>query len=286
MHLSVGWPWWLGFHLVVGVLLAIDLLKRGRGESSRSFAWFWTGFLALLSLCFALLIGLRMGSQSGMEYLAGYAVESSLSLDNLFVFLVIFRAFGLDEPCQHRALGWGIGGALLLRAGFIAGGIALLEHFAWVNWIFALLLLVAAMGLLRQHGSGGEPPRFLAPLLKRPGHSILLAIVAVELADVLFALDSIPAVLGLSHTPFIVYTSNVAAIVGLRSLYFVLADSLTRFRLLHQALGLLLGFVALKMLLSHWIEIPILASLGVMALILLGAAAGSWWLDQREAHSR
>ena len=284
MHMSVGWQWWLGFHLVVGILLAVDLLKRGRGQSTRRFAWFWTGFLALASLGFALLIGWRMGSEAGLEYLGGYAVESSLSLDNLFVFLVIFRAFGLGEAAQHRALGWGIGGALLLRAGFIAGGIALLEHFAWVNWIFALLLLVAAVGLLRQKGGESEPPRFLAPLLRRPGHSILLAILAVELADVLFALDSIPAVLGLSHRPFIVYTSNVAAIVGLRSLYFVLADTLTRFRLLHQALGLLLGFVALKMLLSHWVEIPILASLGVMAAILLGAVVGSWWLDRQEAH--
>lgn len=280
MHPSTPWPWWLGFHAVVLLLLAVDLFWHGKREPSLRFSWLWTGFLALLSLGFAGLIGHAMGREAGLEYLAGYSVESSLSLDNLFVFLLLFRSFGLSPSRQRTALGWGIGGAIVLRAAFIMAGIALLERFHWVSWIFGLMLLAASVQLLRPHQSKATPG-WLAPLLRHRGQSLLIVIVAVELTDLLFAVDSIPAVLALSRSPFLVYTSNVAAVVGLRALYFVLAGLLDRIRLLHQGLAALLGFVALKMLTAQWIEIPILLSLGIMAAILLACALGSWWLDRK-----
>jgi tellurite resistance protein TerC len=217
---------------------------------------------------------LEEGRQLALEWVAGYTIETSLSIDNLFVFLVIFRGFRVSEQRQHTALLWGIGGAVVLRALFIAAGVTLLQHFEWVTWVFGLLLLYAALRLLRGGSAQAAIPGWVRRMQR--GDSLLPVILAVEVTDVLFAVDSIPAVLAVSHNPFVVYTSNIAAILGLRSLYFALASLLDRFRYLHYGLAALLAFVAIKMLGAHWIEIPIALSLAVMGAILGICAIASW----------
>jgi tellurite resistance protein TerC len=212
---------------------------------------------------------------------AGYAIEASLSVDNLFVFLVIFQGFRITPQRQHTALLWGMAGAVVLRALFIAAGITLLRRFTWINWVFGVILLYAAWRLVRGGSARAAIPeapatiRNLIRKLQPANGSLLPVILAVEITDVLFAFDSIPAVLAVSHNPFVVYTSNIAAILGLRSLYFALASLLDRFRYLHYGLGAILAFVALKMLAAHWIDVPITLSLAVMGAILAVCAAVS-----------
>ena len=177
--------------------------------------------------------------------MTGYTIEASLSVDNLFVFLVLFEGFQIGRKRQHQALQWGIWGAFVLRALFIAAGLTLLRRFGWITWIFGLLLLYAAWRIVR---SGS--PRAAIPGVDRAtraGEELSAAvIIAVELTDLLFATDSIPAVLSVTHNPFVAYTSNVAAIMGLRALYFGLAAMLERFRSLHWGLGAILAFAAFK----------------------------------------
>jgi tellurite resistance protein TerC len=270
MHLGtiagVSWVWWLGFHLVAALLLAGDAwLTRGRPNSLR--AGLSTAGLIMAAGLMAVTIGLAEGRQPALEFVAGYTVELSLSIDNLFVFLVLFQGFRIGVERQHKALLYGVCGALVLRGIFIGAGITLLNHFAWISYVFGLILLVAAWRLVRGGDAAEAIPAWVRRLQKRSG-SLLAVIVAVELTDLLFAVDSIPAVLAVSHNPFVVYTSNIAAILGLRSLYFALSALLDRMRYLHYGLGVLLGFVALKMLAARWLEIPILWSLGIMGLIL------------------
>ena len=215
------------------------------------------------------------GRQPALEFVAGYAIETSLSIDNLFIFLVIFQGFRISRQRQQTALAWGIAGAVVLRALFIAAGITLLGRFHWITWIFGLVLLYAAWRLLRGGSANAAIPEWIRRMQPAKG-SLLPVILAVEFTDVLFAFDSIPAVLAVSHNPFVVYTSNIAAILGLRSLYFSLAALLDRFRFLHYGLGVLLAFVALKMLAARWIEVPIMISLAVMGAILAICALISW----------
>jgi tellurite resistance protein TerC len=178
-----------------------------------------------------------------------------------------------------------MGGAVVLRALFIAVGITLLQHFAWITWIFGLILLYAAWKLVWGGEASAAIPGWVRKMHPAKG-SLLPVILAVELTDVLFATDSIPAVLAVSHNPFVVYTSNIAAVLGLRSLYFALSSLLDRFRYLHYGLGALLAFVAFKMLAAHWIEIPITLSLVAMAAILTVCALASWWAESRETGVR
>jgi tellurite resistance protein TerC len=224
---------------------------------------------------FAAWVAIAQGHQTALEFVAGYTIETSLSVDNLFVFMVIFQGFRIGPERQHRALLWGVAGAVVLRALFIAAGIALLRRFEWITWIFGLILLYAAARLLRGGSAKAVIPDWIRKLQPAKG-SLLPVILAVEITDVLFATDSIPAVLAVSHNPFVVYTSNIAAILGLRSLYFALASLLNRFRYLHYGLGALLAFVAFKMLAARWIEIPITLSLAVMGAILAVCAVASW----------
>jgi tellurite resistance protein TerC len=170
---------------------------------------------------------------------------------------------------------WGIAGAVILRALFIAAGVALLKRFDWITWIFGLFLLYAAWRLVRGGSAHAAVPEWIRKLQPAKG-SLLPVILAVEVTDILFAVDSIPAVLAISHNPFIVYTSNIAAVLGLRSLYFALAAMLDRFRYLHYGLGAMLAFIALKMLTARWIDIPIIYSLAVMGAILTVCAVVSW----------
>jgi tellurite resistance protein TerC len=275
---GASWTWWIGFHIGVVVLLAIDvLLQRSHRNAKRTqmTAWLWTLFLALCAAAFAGWIALEKGREPALQFAAGYTIETSLSIDNLFVFLVLFRGFQISERRQHTALLWGVCGAAVLRALFIALGVTLLHRFEWVTYIFGLFLVYAAWRLLRGGSAHAVIPEWIRRLQPAKG-SLLPVILAVEFTDLLFAVDSIPAVLAISHDPFIVYTSNIAAILGLRSLYFVLAGLLDRFRYLHYGLGAMLGFVAFKMLASRWLEVPITFSLAIMAGILVVCGLASW----------
>jgi tellurite resistance protein TerC len=270
--------WWIGFHVVTGALLFVDLLlpshKKESGPS-RTTAWLWTAVLALLAFGFAGFIAIKQGRVTAMEFIAGYTIETTLSVDNLFVFLVIFQGFRLSGGQQHKALAWGVGGAIIMRAIFIALGVTLIEHFEWVIYVFGAVLLYAAWRLISQRSTRDVIPRWVRNMHPKQG-SLLPVIMAVELTDVLFAVDSIPAVLAVSRDPFVVYTSNIAAILGLRSLYFALASLLDRLRYLHYGLGAMLAFIAFKMLAVHWLDISITISLAIMGAILTICAVWSW----------
>jgi len=284
MIAGVSWVWWLGFHMAVATLLVTDSLlptHRQDARHSQIMAWLWTALLVLAATCFAAWVAISQGRQPALEFVAGYAIETSLSVDNLFVFLVIFQGFRIGPQRQHKALLWGVAGAVVLRALFIAAGITLLRRFEWITWIFGLVLLYAAWRLVRGGSANAAVPEWIRKLQPARG-SLLPVIFAIEFTDVLFATDSIPAVLAISHNPFVVYTSNIAAILGLRSLYFALASLLDRFRYLHYGLGAMLAFVAMKMLAARWIEVPITLSLAVMGAILTACALVSWMVGYRE----
>jgi len=274
---GASWGWWIGFHAAVVVLLVADSILTSRKEDAQlnqKIAWAWTAMLAVLAAGFAWWIAVEQGHLSALQFVAGYAIETSLSIDNLFVFLVLFEGFRIDQRRQRHALTWGVAGAIVLRAVFIALGVALLHRFAWVTYIFGAMLLYAAWRLLREGSAKEVIPEWIRKL-QPAKDSLLPVIIAVEVTDLLFAVDSIPAVLAISRNPFIVYTSNIAAILGLRSLYFVLAGLLDRLRYLHYGLGALLAFVAFKMLAGHWIEISITLSLAIIGGILLVCAIAS-----------
>jgi len=278
MIAGASWVWWLGFHLAVVLLLVVDSFLPGRRSATRYgeiIPWLWTALLVLITAGFAAWIAVAQGRQPALEFVAGYTIETSLSVDNLFVFMVIFQGFHVSERRQHNALLWGVGGAVILRALFIAAGITLIERFHWIPWVFGLFLLYAAWRLVKGNSTHDAIPGWIRRLHVGSG-SLLPVILAIELTDVLFAVDSIPAVLAVSHNPLVVYTSNIAAVLGLRSLYFALASLLDRLRYLHYGLGALLAFVALKMLAAPWIEISITLSLVVIGAILAVSALVSW----------
>ncbi|MGA8673160.1 MAG: branched-chain amino acid ABC transporter substrate-binding protein [Terracidiphilus sp.] len=285
MIAGASWVWWLGFHGAVVLLLAIDAnlpVHRREGAKSQRSAWLWTAVLVLAAAVFAAWISVVQGRQRALEFVAGYTVETSLSVDNLFVFLVLFQGFRINAARQHRALLWGVAGAVVLRGLFIATGVTLIARFDWISWVFGLVLLIAAWRLVRGGSAHAAIPNWIRRLQPAKG-SLLPVIIAVEVTDLLFAVDSIPAVLAVSHDPFIVYTSNIAAILGLRSLYFALAALLDRFRYLHYGLGVLLAFVAFKMLAAHWLDVPITLSLAIIGTIIVVCALASWVVADREA---
>lgn len=285
---------WIVFHLLLLALLALDAgvarARQSDAPASRRSAFWMTAVWIISALLFALLIGHALRPQSAAEYLAGYGIEESLSIDNMFVFLLLFRAFNLNQQQQRRALFWGVLGAIVLRAGMIAAGLALVQIFAWIPYAFGILLLLAALRLMRQRtdtqresqprwiaflarhlplSTGGNSSRFFVRDEGRlRGTHLLLALIVVEITDLLFAVDSIPAVLAVSHHAFVVYASNIFAVVGLRSLYFVVAGMLEKLHRLHDGLAVLLLFFGAKMLLSHVLKIPIAVSLGVLATII------------------
>jgi tellurite resistance protein TerC len=284
MLAGVSWIWWVGFHAAVAALLVADAFLPGRRLEARhpqTVAWLWTALLVAAATGFAAWIAIAKGHQPALEFAACYTIEVSLSVDNLFVFMILFQGFRISPRRQHTALLWGVAGAVVLRALFIAAGITLFRRFAWITWIFGLILLYAAWRLLRGGAANAAIPEWIRKLQPAKG-SLLPVILAVEVTDLLFAVDSIPAVLAVSHNPFVVYTSNIAAILGLRSLYFALSAMLDRFRYLHYGLGALLAFVALKMLTSHWIEVPITISLAAIGVILAVCAVASWIASARE----
>jgi tellurite resistance protein TerC len=292
MHLStiagVSWVWWVGFHVAAAVILTLDglLTSKGGTKHKQFIAALSTAGLIAAAGLFAVWMNFAHGHQSALEFVAGYTVELSLSIDNLFVFLVLFDGFGIGERRQRKALLWGVGGAIVLRACFIGFGIALINRFHWISWIFGLVLLWAAFRLVRGGSAEDALPGWVRGLQAGSKRgSLLTVIIAVELTDLLFAVDSIPAVLAISHNPFVVYTSNIAAILGLRSLYFALRSLLDRLEYLHYGLGVLLGFVALKMLAAPWIELPITLSLIIMGLILAVCAVLSLQFSKQNSRA-
>ncbi len=287
MIAGASWGWWIGFHAAVLALLVADSWLPGRRretEHAQRVAWLWTAVLAMAAAGFAGWIAVVQGHQRALEWVAGYTIETSLSIDNLFVFLVLFQGFQISRTRQHRALLWGVAGAVVLRALFIAAGVTLIQRFAWVTWILGAFLLYAAWRLVRGGSAKAAIPEWIRKLQPAKG-SLLPVILAVEVTDVLFAVDSIPAVLSVSHDPFVVYTSNIAAVLGLRSLYFALASLLDRLRYLHYGLGALLAFFAFKMLASHWIDVSITISLAVIGAILAVCAVVSMMAGAREQGS-
>ena len=284
MIAGASWVWWLGFHVAVVLLLVVDAklpARRRDAPQTQTAAWVWTAVLVLAAAVFAVWIGMVQGRQRALEFVAGYTIETSLSVDNLFIFLVLFQGFRINAARQHRALLWGVAGAIVLRGLFIAVGVSLVARFDWVTWVFGLFLLFAAFRLVTGGSARAAIPDWIRRLQPAKG-SLLPVIIAVEVTDLLFAVDSIPAVLAVSHDPFIVYTSNIAAILGLRSLYFALAALLDRFRYLHYGLGVLLAFVAFKMLAARWIDVPITLSLAVIGAILAICAVASWIAAERD----
>jgi tellurite resistance protein TerC len=270
----------LAFAILVAALLVVDLglLQRpGRFGSVRS-AWLWTGFLALLACAWAVWIGHTTGRKPAIEFATGYLIEGSLSVDNLFVFLILFRALRLDAEQQRRVLMWGVLGAIVLRGVLILAGATLLARFAWIQYAFGALLAFAALRLLLLKPGVAPvrgPVRWIQSCCLRYAgtsrlafRSLLLVILAIEATDLVFALDSIPAVLAVTRDPWIAFTSNIFAVLGLRSLYFALAALIDQFRLLHYGLGCILAFVAFKMLAVRWVDISALSSLVVILAIL------------------
>src|SRR3984957_13321845 len=281
---------WIGFHLFILILLGAELLDgRRQGPSkTQSTSVAATILWVAAALAFALFLYRSMGSLSATQYLAGYAIEESLSIDNLFLFLLLFRLFKIEPAYQPKALFWGVLGAILMRGAFISAGIGLLDHFEWVSYVFAAILLVAAIRLVLPSAQKDEThtPRWIAWLARLHPVSLrqdkffviengqrmitvlFLTLIAIELTDVVFALDSIPAVLSITRHPFLAYTSNIMAVMGLRSLYFLLAHLLAKLRFLHYGLATVLAFAAFKMLSAHWLGIGPIFSLAVIVIVL------------------
>ena len=278
--------YWIYFHAALIALLGLEYLLHLAVPDIRRKAILATVMWVAASLALAAILSRTYHAEGATQFLAGYALEQALSLDNLFVFLLLFRLFNIPAGKQPRVLFWGVAGAVLLRGLFIAGGVGLLNHFHWVGYLFGALLLAAAIRLLRPEVAKEDPTRAPAfikwltrwrPISENQDHFIvkedgqhmatvlLLALIAVELTDVVFALDSIPAVLSITRQPFLAYTSNIMAVMGLRSLYILLATALSKLRYLHLGLAAVLAFAAAKMLLADWLTIGPLTSLAIIA---------------------
>jgi tellurite resistance protein TerC len=279
------------FTVVVLGLLALDLGLFHRRAHRVSFreAVAWSVFWIALSLTFNYALYRLRGPEAGLEFLTGYVIEKSLSMDNLFVFALIFAYMGVPARDQHKVLYWGILGALVMRGVFIAAGTALISHFHWILYIFGAFLLYSGAKLFGNRFEKVEPERNPVLRLARRIFAVtqdfagdaffvrregkvfatpLLFVLMIETTDVLFAVDSIPAVFAVTQDPFIVYTSNILAILGLRALYFVLAGALGRFRYLRPGLALILIFVGIKMLVVHFYKMPTHISLVVIVVVL------------------
>jgi len=299
--MSIGTPWlWASFSAVVLIMLALDLgvFHREAHEVSFRESLGWTFVWILISLVFSAVIYYFYGGEKSLEFLAGYVIEKALSVDNIFVFVILFSSFAVPKIYQHRVLFWGVIGAIVLRAIFIAAGAALIHRFAWIMYIFGAILVITGIRLLRQQEGDIHPEknpvfrlaRRVIPAVpeydgqkfftvrdgKRYATPLLIVLIAVEATDVVFAVDSIPAIFAVTLDPFIVYTSNVFAILGLRALYSMLGNVLDRFRYLNIGLAFVLMFVGAKMLVAGWFKVPIGFSLAIIALFIGGSMVISW----------
>jgi tellurite resistance protein TerC len=289
---------WILFNLFVLLMLALDLGVFNRRAHTVSFreAVIWSAMWIGLALSFAVVLYFWQGRTVSLEFTTGYLIELSLSVDNLFVFLVIFRFFRVPSELQHRVLFWGILGALITRGFFIVAGVGLIRRFDWIIYIFGALLVWSGIKLMRQGDAEIDPEKnFILKAFRKwmpvtddyvgekfwvrqPGlyaTPLVVVLLVVETTDILFAVDSIPAVLAITLNAFIVYTSNVFAIMGLRSMYFALAGIMDYFEYLHYGLSAVLIFIGTKMLTSHYFKIPIHIALatviGVLAISVVAS---------------
>ena len=292
---------WILFNVFVLAMLALDLGVFHRPGHTIGFreALGWSGLWVGLAAAFAVVEFLWHGRAASLEFATGYLIELSLSIDNLFVFLVIFRYFRVPAELQHRVLFWGILGALITRGIFILAGVSLIRRFEWLTYVFGALLVYSGIKLLRQGGEEIDPEK--NPVLRvfrkwipvtedyggekfwvrRPGlyaTPLVVVLLVVETTDIVFAVDSIPAVLAITLNAFIVYTSNVFAILGLRSMYFAVAGAMDLFEYLHYGLAAVLVLVGAKMLASHYYKVPTAVALGTVAgVIAVSVVASVVW---------
>ncbi|MDO8391777.1 MAG: TerC family protein [Actinomycetota bacterium] len=299
VDLDVSAYWWLGLLGLIGVLLLVDLLVvhreshevQTREAAIESIVWISIG------LAFGLVVWWGFGGGAAGEYYSGYLIEKSLSIDNVFVWALILSYFQVPPRYQHRVLFWGIFGALLLRAIFIFAGVALIEKFEWVLYVFGAFLLFTAVKLVVSENDHVDPStsKFLKLIHKVvPMHDeldgqklftrvngkrfatpLFAVLLLIEMTDVLFAVDSVPAVLAVSHEQFVVFASNAFAILGLRALYFLLADMHAKFSYLQEGLAIILAFVGVKMMINEWYHIPTWLSLMVITIVLLSSVGFS-----------
>jgi tellurite resistance protein TerC len=290
---------WLAFNVFVLITIVLDLRvfhRKAHKISVREAAIASFGWIGI-SVLFGLAVLYYYGEQPALEYFTGYLIEKALSVDNLFLFLVIFRAFAVDERFQHRLLEWGVIGALVMRGIMIAVGAELIEHFSWVMYLLGAFLVYAGLHMVLAKKTEVHPEKsrifrfarkhlrvthayegehfFVRNAGKLFATPLFLVLLVVEITDLTLAIDSIPAIFGITRDPFIVYTSNVFAIMGLRALYFLLAGVLDRLRYLDAGLALVLMFIGGKMIGERWVHIPVSVSLGVVGGILLIALLAS-----------
>jgi tellurite resistance protein TerC len=300
-------PWvWVGFGAFVVGMLVLDLgvFHRKTHEVGLKEALSWTGLWVTLALLFNAGVWYWLGSERGLEFLTGYVIELSLSIDNLFVFLLIFAYFKVPAEYQHKVLFWGIVGALVMRLVFIGAGIALIQQFHWIIYLFGAILVFSGIKLAVDKDKEVHPEknpvlrlfRAIVPVASNYSGSqlttringrlmatpLLVVLIAIETADLVFAVDSVPAVLAITTEPFIVYTSNVFAMLGLRSMFFALAGVMRLFCYIHYGLAAVLVFVGVKMVISDLFKIPTVASLGIVSAILLISILASVWRSMQQ----
>lgn len=297
---------WVGFHLIIFGMIALDLgvahkvahVVRPREAAA------WTAFWIAVSLLFCAGIALFCGTDSALQFLTAYVVEYALSVDNLFVFLILFAYFRIAPEYRHRLLFWGILGAFAIRATLIVVGTSLLQSFHWLLYLFGAFLVFTSLKMLAGKGTEIDAESSALVRFARKWLNVLpeaegshffvrhhgrlratpafLALVVIEGSDVVFAMDSIPAVLGVTGDAFIAYTSNVFALLGLRSLFFLVAALMDRFRFLNLSLSGVLGFIGAKMLIHRWVQIPVPIALGVVAILLAAGVLASIVLPAKE----
>ena len=298
---------WFVFIAIVAVLLCADLLMNRKAHHiPMRTALAQTGVWVGVAIAFGVLLFFVTGnSDLTLEYFTAYAIEESMSMDNLFVFIIIFAYFGIRDEDQHKALFYGVIGAIVFRAIFIFVGVELLNMFDWLLYVFGVILLVVAIKTLVEKDDGEEKENAIAAFMKKHFNyiddaqaggkliakvdgkrvmtAILLCIIVIELTDIVFALDSIPAVLAISKDTMVIYTSNIFAVMGLRSLFFVIKGGMSSLAYLKYGLGAILTFVAVKLLIHEFVEIPILLSLGVIVGVLAITVIASLMKSKKDA---
>lgn len=301
---------WLGFTGLIALLLFIDLgvLNRRSHVLNPREAAIWCGGLVTLAMAFCAFLWYREGSRYGLEFLTGYLIELSLSVDNLFVFILVFQYFAVPAKLQPKVLKWGILGALVMRGIMIGAGALLLQRFHWIIYIFGAILIITGIRMFSSSEAHRVEPEknplvklarkifpfsksynedkfFLRTRTRRLATPLLLVLLVIEWTDLVFAIDSIPAIFAVTRDPFIVYSSNVFAILGLRALFFLIAGLLDKFRYLQPGVAIILIFVGIKMAISGWVHVPIGISLGVIGGTLVGAI-GLSLLESERARKR
>ncbi len=298
---------WISFIAIVLFLLSLDLFifHRNPREVKSGEAFLWSLFWIILSVIFGLIIGYWKGATKEVQFFTGYLIEYSLSIDNLFIFAIIFRYFKIPSHTQHHVLFWGIIGALIFRGMMIGLGVILVRNFHWILYLFGLFLIYTGFKMMRRIEKEIDLEknlilqlcRRILPVSKAYDGSrfitfsnrkfsftpLLLVLIVIEGMDLVFAVDSVPAVFAVTQDPLIIFTSNICAILGLRSLYFLLAKAIQQFTYLSIGLGMILTFIGLKMLLAHFIKISDVYSLLIVAIILVGSILISIWSKKHRA---